>query len=514
MKNLKNHYKKLKDINFKSIFELRVKYDPNNILYLYGDEGKEIKKSVSDFYYDVLKLGTYLSKIYNNKKIALIGENSYNWIISYFASIFSDNIIVPLDKDLPFSDLSDLLKRGECELLIYSKSYEDIANKLNNELKINILSMDEIDNILLNNYKKYYEYKRGIDDLCAIIFTSGTTGLPKAVMLSERNICYDSYYASLSLWLMGYSVLTLPLHHTFALSVNIIGAYICGCPVYISKGIRYFTKELKYYNAKSLALVPLYLETIYKNIWLTAKKNNSLDKLTNAIKLSDRLRKIGIDLRKIFFKKITSNIGKNLENIICGGAFLDQKYIDFFDSIGIKVFNGYGITECSPIVSVNRYKKRIKNSVGMPISCLDVKIIDGEICVKGDSVMLGYYKDEKSTSDVIKNDYFHTGDIGYKDKNGFVFVTGRVKNLIILSNGKNISAEELEKKIYEIDGVEEVVVKGENDIIVAEVYIDGNKKIDKEIDLLNHQMPPYKRISKIIYRDFEFEKTTTRKIKR
>lgn len=511
---LQRCYRQIDSVDLRSILEVRVANDPEGIAYVYGDGEARTEKSCKRFYDEVLALASHLHDRYRHAKIALIGENSYEWIVSFFATIISDNITVPLDKDLPPAELNELVERCGCELLIHSQAYADVAGKLCEGRALEALSMADIPGALARVGRVEFDHRRDPEDVCAIFFTSGTTGKPKGVMLSEKNISHDSYYSAFDLWLEGDSVLTLPLHHTFSLAVGVIGAYICGHAVYISKGIRHFPGDLVKHSPVSLCVVPLYLETIYKRIWSQAKNDGLEGRLKWALRISKVLRKAGIDVRRRLFKEVLDKLGGKLTDIICGGAYLDQDYIDFFDDIGINIYNGYGITECSPIVSVNRAEKRVAHSVGKPVSCLEVVTINGEVCVRGDAVMLGYYDDAYASHEALAGGWFHTGDLGYIDDDGYVFITGRKKNLIILSNGKNVSAEELEEQLAHIGAVSEAVVRSENDRIVAEIYSKDGHNVDAEVEALNRKLPPYKRIAEVRYRDTEFPKTTTQKIKR
>lgn len=268
------------------------------------------------------------------------------------------------------------------------------------------------------------------------------------------------------------------------------------------------------FKPQSIALVPLYVETIYNGIWKTAKTQGKEKLMKTMIGISGFLRKLGIDFRRRLFQSVLQQFGGELDLLICGGAPLKQSYIDGMDALGIQVLNGYGITECSPVVSVNRNRYYRSGSIGLPLECCEVRIQGGEICVKGDIVMAGYYEDEAATREVLEDGWFKTGDIGYLDEDGFLFVTGRKKNLIILSNGKNVAPEELEEKILDITGVKEVVVYVENDIITAEVFADEETGIQESVMALNKELPGYKRIQRVKFRTSEFEKTTTKKIKR
>ncbi|MBR3212110.1 MAG: AMP-binding protein [Firmicutes bacterium] len=504
----------IKDI--RGILELRAKVTPEMPIIKYK-KGKElVTVTCGMLWADVCRFGTYLSRRYPERsRFALLGENSYLWIITFFAIVVADGIVVPFDKDFATADLRALLERCPVEALICSDSYKDVAEELRESGAVNeLIEMGSIPEIMESEATVSPERETDPGAVCAILFTSGTTGDPKGVMMSQTNYVWDILKGIRSIWLTGPNVLTLPLHHSFAFTINVLGAYICGSCAYLSRGLRYFQKELKEYSPENLGVVPLYVETIYKNIWKTAAERGSEKALRRLVSLSRFLRRIGIDLRRKLFRPVLAELGGNLTNILCGGAFLDQKYIDGMADFGISILNGYGITECSPIVSFNRFGEERAHSVGQPIEGCEVKIEDGEICVRGENVMLGYYEEEAATAEVIRNGWFYTGDLGYLDDDGYLYITGRKKNLIILSNGENVSPEELELKLMEIGNVDEVIVSEENGAITAEIYAEDRRGIDEAVDRLNRLLPIYKRIQNIKYRETAFEKTTTRKIKR
>ena len=340
------------------------------------------------------------------------------------------------------------------------------------------------------------------------------------------------------------TLFALPPHHTFGSTVNVIGHYAQGCEIYISSGLRYIMQELKEFKPTHLVLVPLFVETFYKRIMSAAEKSGKLGGLKFLIGLSNFLRKLGIDLRKKFFgKSVLSNFGGELEMIICGGAALNQSIIDFFEGIGVVILNGYGITECAPLISCNRNECRKNGSVGLPIIGGHVHILnpnedgEGEICYTGPNVMLGYYKNEEATRDAFVEidgkKYFRTGDCGKVVMDGddqWIYITGRYKNLIILSNGKNVYPEELETDIQGIFGVGEVVVyagesKSDEELIVAEIFPDAEAlklrgindakaHFEAGVKEINKKNPPYKKIDIVKLRDTEFPKNTTKKITR
>jgi long-chain acyl-CoA synthetase len=381
----------------------------------------------------------------------------------------------------------------------------------------------------------YYDYEIDTERLATIVFTSGTTGKGKGVMLSQKNIVTDMTQGMYNFAITPKTMNVLPPHHTFGSTVNFVGHYAQGATVYISSGLKYIVNEMKEQQPSHLILVPLFVETLYKKIWTGAEKSGKAETLRRMIKISNALLKVGIDLRRVFFKSILETFGGKLEMIICGGASLNQDIIDFFNSIGITILNGYGITECSPLISCNRNKYQKKGSVGIPIVGLQVKIKDpdengeGEICVKGPNVMLGYYKDPEATVAAFdKEGYFKTGDYGRLDEEGWIYLTGRLKNIIILSNGKNVYPEEIENEISRIFGVAEVVVYGgesktSKEVIVAEIFpeFDALKEkgienvqeyFEDEIKKVNSRMVSYKAVKMVKIRNEEFVKNTSKKI--
>lgn len=486
---------------------------------------------------DIEGLGTYiLSKGLKKEKIAIIGENSYEWLLAYFSILGSGNTAVPLDRDLPLDDLLYNIDNSEAKAIFFSKVYKDVADALKESAKgiefyfpkADIYDMIAEGRKLIeagdDSFKKA-EVKP--DDLAAIVYTSGTTGKSKGVMLTQRNIASNAISACRNIDGEGCGVLALPLHHTFGMVANVLAPLIFGARIYMTTSIRNIQSDMVKIGATAAFCVPLMAELIYKKVWATAKAKGKDETLKKGIKISNFLMKFGIDIRRKLFAEVHEALGGNLELFICGGAPLSEKMAFELTSMGINVLNGYGITECSPIVSVNRNYANRLGSVGQILDCNEVKINNpdekgiGEIYVKGTNVMVGYYNDEEATKEAFDDGWFKTGDLGYVDEDGFLFVTGRIKNLIILSNGKNVSAEELEEKILdEFSYVNEVLVSGENDKLTAEVFLDENqepdaqKKIKEDIKWLNTKLPSYKKIAKTKIRDEAFPKTTSMKIKR
>lgn len=491
-----------------------------------------------------------------DRHVALIGESSYEWIACYFALMSIGAVVIPIDKDLPTEDMLEILSVADCDIVIYSTAVEIKIESIRNALtsiRIYICMGDPKDNtsrklssvaskgeeLYKNGDNSYYDYEIDRESLATIVFTSGTTGKCKGVMLSQKNIVLDMTNGMYNFAISPKTLNVLPPHHTFGSTVNFVGHYAQGSTIYISSGLRYFTQELKEQQPTHLILVPLFIEKLHARIWNAAKESKKEVTLRRMIRISNLLRHCGIDVRRKLFKSVLEPFGGKLEMIISGGAALRQDIIDTFDGIGITILNGYGISECSPLVSCNRNKYQKKGSVGLPIVDEQVKIKDpdengeGEICVKGPNVMIGYYKDPEATAKAFDEDgYFMTGDYGRIDKDGWIYITGRLKNLIILSNGKNVYPEAIESGIARIDGVEEVIVyaseseKMKNrEIIVAEIFPlfdvlkangieDVQSYFEREIKTLNEKMPPYMSVGLVKIRNKEFSKNTSKKILR
>ena len=502
----------------------------------------------------------FISMGMEGENVAIIGEASPEWIFSYFALMSMGAVTVPVDKELPADDIASILNTSECKFAVTSSVIEEkIAEVKGTVPTLNTLvvwgketegalSFNEV--MKLGNDKlsagdrSYFDYNLDPNKLASIVFTSGTTGKGKGVMLTTHNICSDMVQGMYNFQITYKTLFTLPPHHTFGSNVNVVGHYAQGCEIYISSGLRYIMGELKEFKPSHLVLVPLYVETFYKRIMSAAEKSGKLGGLKFLIKLSNFLRKLGIDLRRSFFgKSVLSNFGGELEMIISGGAALNQNIIDFFESIGVTVLNGYGITECAPLISCNRNEYRKQGSVGLPIIGGHVHIHEpneageGEICYTGPNVMLGYYKNEEATRDafieVDGKKYFRTGDCGKVVMEGddqWIYITGRFKNLIILSNGKNVYPEEIETDIQGLYGVSEVVVyagesKNNEEVIVAEIFPDfdalklhgiedAKAHFEAGIKEINKKNVSYKKVDRVKIRNEEFPKNTSKKITR
>ena len=521
------------------------------------DDAEPVTVTYEQMRCDIRHMGTEeLAMGLRDAHVALIGESSYFWVCSYFSLMAISAVTIPLDKEMPLVDMAATLIRAETTALFCSPAISDKVEQLLPlvpAIKTVIYMTDEaiegkktLADLVAAGKEKYeagdnsfYENEIDPDALASIVFTSGTTGKGKGVMLSQKNICSDMTQGMYNFAITQKTMMVLPPHHTYGSTVNFVGHFAQGATVYMSAGIKYILKELNDFKPTHLILVPLFVETFYKRIWATAERQGKADLLRKMMKVSNGMRKVGIDLRRKLFKSVLSAFGGELQMIICGGASLNQDIINTFDAIGVTILNGYGITECAPLVSCNRNKLQKKNSVGTPIIGEQIKIADpdengeGEICVKGPNVMMGYYKDPEATAEAFDEEgYFKTGDYGYVDDEGWIYITGRMKNLIIFSNGKNVYPEEIEMEISRVRGVNEVVVYAgeskkhpEKEVIVAEIYPDKDllaadgvtdlkKYFNDQIKIVNSRMVGYKAVGLVKIRNEEFVKNTSRKITR
>lgn len=531
----------------------------DSLAFEYKDEQNKdsiIKVTYQEFLRDIQELGTAISSIgMIDKHIAIIGENSYKWLTVYLTVLNSTGVFVPIDRELPCKDIINVLKHSDSEVLFYSEKYENWIPEIRKavpaikffvglnrkEQKENILSYDVLKetgkNVLEQGSKIYTDLKDDENNLKLLVYTSGTTGAPKGVMLTEHNLISVVYYG-LQIADIGKKCLSvLPYHHTYESVAGILVALHKHSCICINDSLKNVLKNLQLFKPDFIYLVPAFTEIFYKNIWSNAEKTGKDKVLKKLIPISNSLRKIGIDLRAILFKSIHEAFGGNLKEIVCGGAPIRPEIGKFFNDIGITLLNGYGITECSPLVSVNRLNFNDSSTVGVILPCCEVKLEnrtpegEGEICVKGDIVMKGYYKDPERTNRVLKDGWFNTEDYGKINKKGQLLINGRKKNLIVLDNGKNVYPEEIENYLLSIPYIQEVIVKakkneiGQETALCAEVFLNQEKVEEMNVEYIEEKLkndiaecckdlPMYKKISKIEIREKEFEKTTTNKIKR
>lgn len=487
-------------------------------------------------YHIMEAVGTFLlDRLQRGSHIALLGENSTEWCLSYFAVTNSGNVAVPLDKELPREDLADLIRHCGCSAIFYSQKYADRIEYFRTledfpQMQYYCLSafadyVAKGEELLDAGDRSFAETEITPDTLACIVYTSGTSDKSKGVMLSHGNLASD-VVATCQCVTARNTQIFLPMNHTFSWASAMFAAFLYSVDAHISGNMKRIVKDLNKNRPQNISAVPLMVEMLYNGIWMNAKKQGEERKLRRMLTLSRTLMGVGIDMRKRFFRRIHESFGGRLDTIICGGAALDSRLQKGLYDFGITVINGYGITECSPVVAVNRNRDFRFGSVGKPLPCNRVKIADpdengvGEIWVAGSNVMQGYYKDPEATAEAFEGEWFKTGDYGYQDKDGFLYITGRKKNLIILANGKNVSPEELEQKLLRLEYVREAAVYEEDQLITGEFYLDeetwpdARARLEEDVRAFNAKMPSYKNIKKIKVREEPFEKTTTMKIKR
>ncbi len=536
-------------------------------VYVYKQDGEEIHHSYNRIKVECEQIGTALNALgIKGEHVAVIGETSAKITATYIATVGSGGVIVPLDKEVSPEQLVNFLNRAECAAIVYSKTFNGVitanADKLpklkyyipmsgedtvNHELAHmpSVIGWDDFlalgKQAIENGDNSYYTHVPDLEKMCAILFTSGTTGTSKGVMLSEKNLCSAIYAACMT---TPYDektrlVSVLPQHHTYEMTCSHLAALNIGISQYINESLKYVMRNFANYKPNALVLVPLFVETIHKRINDEIRKKGMTKKVETGKKLATAALKVGVDLRKKLFSQITNALGGEVKSIICGGAPVSPKILNDFYTFGVTIYEGYGITECAPLVACNPPDRKPRfGSVGLPVYGVSVKIgkaseddETGEILVKGDNVMLGYYKDEEATKAVFTEDgWFCTGDIGYLDKDGYVYITGRKKNVIILSNGKNVFPEELEEHLSHSELIKESMVIGRANesgeiAITALIFPDYEKlegKDDEEIEKIirdtvndvNRTLPSFKHMSAVEIRKEEFEKTSSKKIKR
>lgn len=513
---------------------------------------------------DIDELGTGLrSLVPQGSRVAIISETRYEWYVSYMATTNGVGCVVPLDKELMSSEILSMLDRAKIDVLIFASSKKSLVDEIYGQPETvkYYVCMDDIKD---EKYMSYSELKnKGAklldegntdyvnavidpEELSILLFTSGTTAKSKAVMLCQRNICSNvmQMFEYVHITENDVFLSVLPLHHTYECTCGFIAQVYKGATVAVCEGLRYITVNLKEANPTIVLMVPAMLTMFYKTIMKKLNSDPKLFKKFNfGLKLSKFLLKFNIDIRKKLFKDIHETFGGNMRLLIVGGAPIDPDIMRFFQNIGIHTIQGYGLTECSPILALNRDVYFKDHSAGLPLRLMEMKVDNpdedgiGEFIAKGPSIFLGYYGDEEATKAVMdENGYYHTGDLGYIDEDGFIIITGRKKNVIIASNGKNVFPEEIEYLLSLDPIVSESVVSGVHDdvkndiIIVGTIYPDMDvvksklgenpteaqiqELLEKVVSEVNEKLTSYKKIKKVVYRTTEFEKNTSKKIKR
>ena len=525
--------------------------------------GKLIEIKYNEFKNYIYVLGTALINLgLKDKRIAIIGENRYEWTTSYLAVTNGTGVVVPLDKSLPNNEIESLIIRSEVEAIIYEKKYDEIMNEIKNKKNTDLkffISMDiEDGEDGIISFKKLIESgkeqlkagdKKFIDatidneKMGIMLFTSGTTAQSKAVMLSQKNVASNIYAMrhTQDIRNTDTNIAFLPFHHIFG-STCIVMMLASGTKNVFPDGLRYIKQNLNEYKVTVFVGVPVLVEAIYKTVMKEIDKQGKTKLIKTALVISNLLRKLHIDLRRKIFKQIIDALGGEFRYVVCGGAPADPKISKGFNDLGVKVVKGYGLSETAPVIAAENEEHIEYGTVGVPMMNDKVEIVNkddkgiGEIRVKGPNVFLGYYEMPEKTAEVLKDGWFYTGDLGYFNKKGHLVITGRDKNLIVLKNGKKVFPEELELLINRLDVVEECMVFGmpdkedKNDItvsvkivynkdLVKEKYKDLSKEelfktIWEQIKEINKTFPKYKHIQKMILTDKELIKTTTKKIKR
>lgn len=518
----------------------------------------------NQFLDDINALGTKLINMgLSGKKIAIISDNRYEWSLAYMAICCGTGVVVPLDKQLPDNELESLIIRSGVEAIFYSSKYDEIMQNIRQRQTTDLryyISMDlnkrengvysqknlieKGKELISKGNRKFLDAKINNETMSFMIFTSGTTAMSKAVMLSHKNIATNLMDIATVLHLDEKDTLLsfLPLHHTFECTVGFLYPLYMGSSIAYCEGIRHIANNIKDYQITAMISVPALYENIYKRLMKSIEKKGKLQEVEKMMKLTNMLSKVGIDVRRIIFKEVLDGLGGKLRLLVNGAAALSPEVEKGFNDLGITTVQGYGLTETSPVISAGTDFEQEIGSVGKVFPSVKLKIVNkdengiGEIYVKGPTVMLGYYQNEEATKAVLDKGWFNTGDLGYVDKKGFLFLCGRKKSVIVLKNGKNIFPEEIETVINKIDGVKETFVYGkpeENDEIdlkicakivydkdiIKEIYnvetVDEIKEIIWEkIKEINKTMPAYKYIKEITITEEELIKTTTQKIKR
>lgn len=535
-----------------------------NIAYKLKDKnGEKYNVTHKQFRNEINSLGTELINMgLKGKRIAVISENRYEWGVAYLSIVTGTGVVVPLDKSLPENELENLILRSEVEAIFYSSKYDDIMKRLKEKGYSKLqyyISMDLEEKTgdiysqkeLMEKGKKkleagdrcFIDAKINSEEMSIMLFTSGTTAMSKAVMLSHKNIVSNIMDIVQVFELNETDTLLsfLPLHHVFECTVGFLYVISIGATLAFCDGVKHIVENLNEYQITAMISVPAVYEVMYKKLIKGIEKKGKLDKVKKGIKITEKLLKVGIDVRKKIFHEIHETLGGKLRLLVAGGAALDPEVEKGFCELGFNLVQGYGLTESSPVISAELTKARRIGSIGRKFPSMEVKILDadengvGELLAKGPTIMLGYYKNENATNEALDSDgWLHTGDLARIDKDGYIFISGRKKNVIVLQNGKNVFPEEIEMLINKIEGVKESFVYGKPDgsgdlrISVKIVYdrdlmkelyeMTDEDKIQKffteEIKKINQNMPRYKSIKEVAVTEEELIKTTTLKIKR
>jgi long-chain acyl-CoA synthetase len=552
--------------DFKDMLQQSVElYPENEAFYLKTNDGTYKGIKYREFKKEVDALGTALVDLgLKGKFVAVIGENRYEWCLTYLAVANGVGVIVPLDRELPVEEVENLLVRSHASAIVFSgkheKDMQQIAASVPHVRYFISMDAEEDDDDRFISLKKlirkgsdlmekgdrsYIDTVIDPEAFGILIFTSGTTDLAKGVMLSHKNIVTNIMSVCSVLYIddSDSTLCMLPLHHTYACTTTFLLMLYNGCRIAFIEGLKHIAKNLKETSPSIILAVPLLIETMYRRIWDSISKQKATFKVKAALQASNLLLRLGIDVRRKLFRQIHDSLGGKVRLIISGAAALEPAVSKGFRDFGIPLMQGYGLTECSPIVTVNQLERYRDDSIGLPLPCNEVMIYKpnregiGEIIVKGGNVMLGYFENSLATEKVLKDGWFHSGDLGKMTREGFFSITGRKKNVIVTKNGKNIYPEEVEAYLDKSPFIVESMVYGRDDEASEETFVyamivpaidaikeklgkdelTGNEVfriIDAEVKNVNRKMPLYKRIRRFTIREEEFAKTSTKKIKR
>lgn len=504
---------------------------------------------------DVQGLGTELASLgLTGKKIGVIGDNGYEWALTYLAVVCGIGVIVPLDKELGKEELAYLTQQSGIEAVIYAPKFESMFQEMreagNTNLRI-LVSTKRLHELVKTGSQKleagdktFMNAQIDREALSILLYTSGTTGMAKGVMLCQRNIAENlmTMVTLVNIRPEDKFFSVLPVHHTYEGTCGFLVPLYRGASIAYCEGLKYIVKNLSEAKPTVFLGVPLIFESIYKKIWSQAQKSGLDKKLRTLLEWNKKTQKLGINLAPLFFKKVTDIFGGRMRLMICGGAYINPTILEDLQGFGILALQGYGLTECSPILAINPDFAPVASAAGRTPAGVEARITDadengiGEIIVRGQNVMMGYYENPEATAQVLKDGWFYTGDLGRIDAGGYIYITGRKKNVIITKNGKNVFPEELESYLQGIALVEECLVSAQqgeeaDDLIITAEIITNAEEVQKtlgesytqeeeqalvwsKVDELNEKMPFYKKIKKIKIRKEAFDKTTSKKIKR
>lgn len=507
-------------------------------------------------------LGTALVDLgLKDKRIAIIGANSSRWALSYLATVCGTGVVVPLDKELPAETLEEFITQAQVSAVIFDRKYEEmfrnIKEKNTNMLAV-LINMDAAEDsaislswnglvergreLIAKGDRRFLDAEIDTDVMSVLLFTSGTTGRSKGVMLSQKNLASDIMLAPTILKVNSYDIFfsVLPVHHTYECTCGFMMPLYKGAAIAYCEGLKYITKNLEEIKPTMFLGVPAIFEKLYKKIWQNVRKKGKENTLKKIIGINNKTKKVGINIGKIFFKDILAVFGGRMRIMICGGAAISPEVLDGIRDFGINAVQGYGLTECAPLAALNPDTAPVASSIGIEFPGIKLEVQDvneegiGELCVKGPNVMMGYYQMPEETAEAVQDGWFHTGDLGYIDEQGYAYITGRKKNVIITKNGENVYPEEVEYTLNLSPIIEESMVyqteaENKNDtIIAASIVLDmegveefyGEDMSDEElenlvwevVDKYNAINPVYKQIRKINVRKAELKKNTSKKI--